>query len=79
MCESVRVSFSTRRSATYLADGIFELQVALHEEVARVGRRAAFHRCAQIKHGTVLLHQLVQRLVVGVLRRADHAACERVK
>lgn len=50
------------------ADIVFEFVVALHEQVAHLVGGTAAHGSAQIEHLAVLLDELVQHLVVGVLQ-----------
>lgn len=56
-----------------LAEVVLELVIALHEQVADVVGGTAAHRGAQIEHLAMLLDQLVQHLVVGVLELVAEA------
>jgi len=51
-----------------LAEVVLELVVALHEQVAHMVGGASAHRSTEVEHLAVLLDQLVQHLVVGVLQ-----------
>lgn len=57
----------TPATATYLSLAVFQLEVALHEQVTARRHGTTLYGAAQIEHVAVALHHPVQRIVVRVL------------
>lgn len=55
-------------SVAYFALAVFQLEIALHEQVSVGGHGATFYGIAQVKHFAVVLHHPVQWVVVGILQ-----------
>lgn len=77
--ETLRVAHTTIKllylsfpaaDSTYLSLAVFQLEVALHEQVSARGHGTTLYGAAQIEHVAVALHHPFQRIVVGVLQWA---------